>query len=281
MQWPFTVTAYAEAVTVGDDDLRRVERRSLLAKVMDHLRTDTPLSALLGQRLDAVRVNELLGPAAEADCQIDWLGVNGERVDAVVTAGESQWRVVFGSASGATIDWLEVYARPRRFDGVTGGHAVVINGPSGSGKSVLMRALQQVAVMPFVIFDEPEQLGTVQPEYLIWRDRAPALHRGYLEAIGALARAGNHVAVPAAGHGQAEFDQALDGVPMVTVGLKCASHVLTERERRSGRWGGIAAESTAIHNGWNYDVEFDTTDEPDPLRLAQRVLDRIDPPTSP
>jgi chloramphenicol 3-O-phosphotransferase len=218
----------------------------------------------------------LLGPSAHADAIIEWMSVNGERVDAVVTAGGSQWRIVFGSSSEQAIDWLDVYERPTRFDGVSGGRAVLINGPSGDGKSTLMRAMQQIADGPFVIFDEPEHVGTVQPEYLIWRDRAPALHRGYLDAIAALAGAGNDVALPAAGHRQADFVDAFGDVPLRTVGLRCDLSVLVERERRSGRWGGIAAESFGVHDGWTYDIEFDTTRSPEPLDLARQILDDLE-----
>ena len=141
--------------------------------------------------------------------------------------------------------------------------------------NVLMGAMQQIAGVPFVIFDEPEHIGTVQPEYRIWRDRAPALHRGYLDAIASLAHAGNHVAVPAAGHDQAEFVTALGDVPTLTVGLTCELEVLVARERRTGRWGGIATDSMTIHQGWTYDLEFDTTDEPNPLDIARHVLNRL------
>ena len=52
----------------------------------------------------------------------------------------------------------------------------------------------------------------------------------------------------------------------------CELDVLVERERRSGRWAGIAAESLDIHDGWIYDVQFDTTNAPDPVVLAREVL---------
>ncbi len=135
--------------------------------------------------------------------------------------------------------------------------------------------MQQIATAPLVIFDQPEQVGTVQPEYLIFRDRAPALHRGYLDAIAALARAGNDVALPAAGHGQVEFVAAFDGVPIHSVGLRCQLEVLVERKHRSGRWGGIATESLGVHEGWTYDVEFDTTHAPDPLEPARQILNDL------
>ena len=251
------------------------ERGALFESLLERLRDGLSPAELLGPRVDQTRVTELLGPVALADARIGWIRVNGERVDAVVTAGKSQWRVVFGCASGRTIDSVDVFERPDRFDGITGGRAVVINGPSGAGKSTLMRAMQQIAGAPFVIFDEPELIGTVQPEYRIWRDRAPALHRGYLDAIASLARAGNHVAVSAAGHRQTEFADAFGDVPILSVGLTCEFEVLVDRERRSGRWGGIAAESLAVHDGWTYDVELDTTDAPDPLQLARQILDGL------
>jgi chloramphenicol 3-O-phosphotransferase len=247
------------------------QRRVLLA-VLDRVRRALPLSDLVESSVDEARVARLLRPAARADAITDWIRVNDARVDATITADGSQWRIVFGCSSGTTIEWLDVFERPTRFAGVSGGRAVLINGPSGAGKSTLMRAMQEIATAPFVIFDEPEHIGTVQPEYLIWRDRAPALHRGYLDAIAALARAGNHVAVPGAGHRQAEFLDAFGPVPIVSVGLRCELAVLVERERRSGRWGGIAAESLAVHEGWSYDFEFDTTGAPDPQDLARQIL---------
>jgi chloramphenicol 3-O-phosphotransferase len=129
---------------------------------------------------------------------------------------------------------LHVHTKPALFEGVDGGQAVVINGASGAGKSTLMQAIQARAGGPWVVFDEPEQLGTVPPEYLIWREQAPTLHHGYLAAIASLARAGNYVTVPA-GHAQAELADHLAGIPTLWVGLHCDRSVLLQRERRQGR----------------------------------------------
>jgi chloramphenicol 3-O phosphotransferase len=266
------VSAYSGAVAGDTPDLP--QHRTLLS-LLDRVRRALPISELIGPSVDSERVITLLRPVARDDARIEWIRVNGERVDGVVKAGDSQWRIVFGSPSGTAIDWLDVFERPNRVDESTRGRAILINGPSGSGKSTLMRAMQQIATAPFVIFDEPEHVGTVQPEYLIWRDRAPALHRGYLAAIAALARAGNHVALAAAGHGQTEFIDAFDDVPIRSVGLRCDLEVLIERERRSGRWGGIATEALGMHDGWTYDVELDTTYAPDPIALARQILDDL------
>ncbi len=269
--------AYAEVMSASSSDQRPADGRLLLRSMLDRIRDDGSLVEFVGPRVDAERAASVLRPLSRPGSLIEWIAVNGHRVDAVVTAGDDQWRVVLMCSSATVVESLDVFERPARFDGVDGGFAVVINGPSGAGKSMLLIALQRLAAMPLVIFDEPEHIGSVQTEYLIWRDRAPCLHRGYLDAIAALARAGNHVATPAAGHNQAEFVAALGDVPTLTVGLTCALDVLIERERRTGRWGGIAIDSPAIHEGWIYDMEFETTNSPDPFVVAQQVLDRIDP----
>ncbi len=220
-------------------------------------------------------MTESLRPLGHAGAVIESIAGSDERVDATVTANGTEGRVVFARSVAGLVNWLDVYLRPERFDGLPGGRVIVVNGPSGAGKSTLMRALQSVATFPLVLLDEPEHIGTVQPGYLIWRDSAPSLHRGYLAAIAALARTGNHVALSAAGHPHHQLLGAFDGVPTVIVGLTCEFHVLVERERRTGRWAGIAAASVGVHEGWTYDLEFDTTKGPDPLDLARIVLDRV------
>ena len=263
-------------MTTDDPEASTANCRSLLESMLEGVRRDEPLDEVVGSNLEPRRVVEVLGPPTHADAKIDWLVVNGERVDAVLTAGDQQWRVAFGCSSATTIDWIDVFERPAHFDGIAGGHAIVVNGPSGAGKSIVMQALQQIAPGPLVVFDEPEHIGTVRPEFLIWRDRAPTLHRGYLDAIAALARAGNQVAVSAAGHRQSEFVDAFVDVPVLAVGLTCKLDVLLQRERRTGRWGGIAAGSLDDHDGWAYDLEFDTTDDPDPTEIARQVLTRVE-----
>jgi chloramphenicol 3-O-phosphotransferase len=259
-------------MATGQPEREDADRRFLLESMIDRVRRGRSLADLIGHDLDEAGAAAALAPLALADTRIGWLAVNGSRVDALVTARGTQWRIVFHTVTATTVDALDVFERPERFDGIEGGCVILLNGPSGAGKSMLMRALQQIAPMPLVVLDEPEHVGAVQPEYLIWRDRAPALHRGYLDAIGALARAGNLVATPAAGHRQDEFMVAFGDVATINVGLTCEHDVLVERERRTGRWAGISTVAPGIHEGWHYDFEFDTTDEPDPVELARLVL---------
>lgn len=245
--------------------------------LLRRVRLGADISDLLVADTDAGQVAASLRPLGGDHTVVESIVGSGERVDAVVSDAGVHARVVFAHDATGLLTWLQVYPRPDRFDGVPGGRSIVVNGPSGAGKSTLLRALQSAAAFPLVVLDEPEQIGTVQPGYLIWRDRAPSLHRGYLAAIGALARAGNHVALSAAGHPYDEILDAFDGVPLVTVGLTCAFDVLLHRERRTGRWAGIAADSLHVHDGWRYDLEFDTSAGPDPAELACRVLALVEP----
>jgi hypothetical protein len=132
-----------------------------------------PPDHIVVSSLDPTGVVERLGPPARAEAGIDRLAANGARVDATLTAGDEQWRVVFGcsAAPAAVIDWLDVFERPTHFDGVAGGLAIVVNGPSGAGKSMLLRALQQIVSGPLVVFDEPEHTGTDAAPWLSRRDR--------------------------------------------------------------------------------------------------------------
>ncbi len=126
----------------------------------------------------------------------------------------------------------------------------------------MLRAIQSTSSLPWVVFDEP-MFGTVNVEYLIWRETAESLHRGFLDGIAALARAGNYVAVASGGHPAALFDAVFIEVPMVRIGLDCDTDELERRERqRNDVPAGLALASPAIHEGWQYDLRFDTTKTP-------------------
>lgn len=246
--------------------------RALLESLLERMRDGRPLVDLVEAGVDPAHIASQLAPMAVVDAEISSIAGTDERVDATVRVLQAEWRVVFGIGSAGRLAWLDRYERPTRYDGIAGGRAVVVNGPSGAGKSSLMSAVQALADFPVVVLDEPEHIGTVQAGYLIWRETAPSLHRGYLSAAAALARAGNHVIVSAAGHPQDEIDAAFDGIPLLAVAMSCELEVLVQRERRTGRWAGIAEASVGAHEGWTYDLHFDTTDSPDPHELAASVL---------
>lgn len=216
-------------------------------------------NALYAEFRRLVESDARLGALRDAtDLDVVSLAVNGERVDVVACAGEREWRVVFATSDGAIADWLHVYERPRDFGGVVGGRVVIINGPSSSGKSTVLHAIRSASRVPWVVFDEP-MFGTVDFEYLIWREAAEVLHRGFVEGIAALARAGNCVALAAGGHPASMFTAAFEGVPTVRIGLDCDPDELERRERqRNDVPGGNSLTSPTIHESWHYDLRFDT-----------------------
>lgn len=252
---------------IGDVD----RCRSLLNKALALAAAGKSLDPVAGAKLRGAEIAAALRPIAAAP-SISWLVTNGDRVDATVGTEQTRWRVVFGSSDRRRIDWISVTARPDTFDGIEGGRLVVLNGPSGAGKSTLMQSIQAVADVPWVVFDEPENVGAVETGYLIWREQAPSLHAGFLDAIAALARAGNYVALSAAGHSQAELRSCFDDIPTLWVGVYCDRGTLLQREQRPDRWGGIAEASLEVHSGWTYDLTFDTTYEPDPAGLAASII---------
>ena len=168
---------------------------------------------------------------------VEWFGVNGGRVDVTVSTVRDQWRIVYVTTDGTTIDSLSVFRRPPRFDGIAGGRVIVLNGASGSGKSSLLEAIAEVSDLPWVLFDEPVA-GAVDQGYLIWRDRAPVLHRGFLDAIGALAGRGNLVALSAAGHPAALIEEVFGGLAVLRVGLDCDLPTLVARAAVMGAGAG-------------------------------------------
>jgi chloramphenicol 3-O-phosphotransferase len=242
-------------------------RRQFLELMLRTVAT-TGTAASLGA---SAQVSAALAPIAESDePRVTWIGVNEDRVDATVESGDRQWRVVFGTHDGATVLWLAVYER-REYADAPGGLIVVLNGPSGAGKSLLMEVLASMSPVPWVRFDEPFY-GSVEPEYLIWRETAPALHRGYLAGMAALAAAGNRVITAAAGLPQAWFHEAFQDVPSVYIGLDAPLEVLLAREEgRDGRWGGLAEASIGVHDGWHYDLQLDSSAE-EPTQLSATVL---------
>ena len=245
---------------------------SVLRALMDCVRGEQSISHLIAATADAELIREQLRRLRESPFEIDSIAGNDIRTDATVVADGVVGRIVFARDGDGLITWVHSYIKPPLFPGVDGGQLIVVNGPSGAGKSTLMGALQSLVALPLVVLDEPEHIGAVQPGFLIWRDTSPALHRGYLAAIRALASTGNHVALSAAGHPHEEIVEAFEGIPIVRVGLHCDLDVLAEREQRTGRWAGIAAQSLSVHDGWTYDLEFDTTHGPNALELAGRVL---------
>src|SRR6478672_5878771 len=83
-------------------------------------------------------VDDALAAIRSAEPSISWFGVNERRVDALIDAGSDQYRIVYFTDDGATLDSVSVFRRPPPLDPVIGGQVVVLNGPSGAGKSSVL-----------------------------------------------------------------------------------------------------------------------------------------------
>jgi chloramphenicol 3-O-phosphotransferase len=224
------------------------------------------------QLREAIAAFEAPAQGGIAGSEVVWLGRNVDRIDARLRDADGREHHVVGRAGprGLTVELLlsEPDDVPAR-DPIV----VVVNGPSGSGKSTLLGAIAELSDAPWVTFDEPI-LGSTDPSVLVWPERAPTIHTGFLDGISAVAAAGNAVAAAAGGHSQERFRASLRDIRTVYVGLDCPMPVLLEREHgREGRWGGLARQSANAHEGWSYDLRVDTS-RTSPHEAAGAVLAR-------
>ncbi|MFC9128446.1 chloramphenicol phosphotransferase CPT [Streptomyces sp. NPDC057099] len=156
---------------------------------------------------------------------------------------------------------------------------IVLNGGSSSGKSGLVRCLQEVLPDPWPAFGVDSFVEAL-PARMKGSDGgitfAPdggvtvgadfrALDAAWTEGIAAMARAGAKVIVddvflggPAS---QQRWQKALAGLDVLWVGVRCDGEVAAAREiARGDRVKGMAAaQAQLVHEGVSYDLEVDTT----------------------
>lgn len=207
----------------------------------------------------AQSIVDTLEPIADVGgLTIEWATINGRRVDLGATAGGREWRLAM-SIDGKGVHSALVLERPELFRGVPGGRAVIVNGPSSVGKTTVMTTIVESSPTPWVMFDELS-FGTLKFPFLVWRDRAPTLTPGFVAGIAALAAAGNQVILSSSGNGSPMFDGMRSTVPALSVALDCPLEVLIERQsKRTDRWGGLTESTQRNHEGWTYDLRFDTS----------------------
>ncbi len=205
-----------------------------------------------------------------ADSELVWFGRNGGRFDARLRDADGREHHVVADEDHTGLRIVLMLTEPDQVPMQTP-VVVVANGASGSGKSTLLRSIAEVSEVPWVTFDEPI-LGAADRTLLLWPQRSPQLHAGFIDGIAALAAAGNAVAIAAGGHSQARFRESMRGVRVLYVGLDCPIDVLLDCERgREGRWGGLAIQSLKAHEGWSYDLRIDTSEVP-PHDAARAVI---------
>jgi chloramphenicol 3-O phosphotransferase len=155
---------------------------------------------------------------------------------------------------------------------------IVLNGGSSSGKTSIARCLQDLLPEPWLTLSvddlvaaspgrgEEGELITFTPNGAVAVGAGfRRLEAAWYHGIAAIARAGVGVIVDdvflSGGASQARLRQALSGLEVLWVGVRCDGAVAAARETaRSDRVAGMAAaQAEVVHQGVVYDIEIDTT----------------------
>ncbi|GAA4915252.1 chloramphenicol phosphotransferase CPT [Streptomyces coeruleoprunus] len=156
---------------------------------------------------------------------------------------------------------------------------IILNGGSSSGKSGIVRCLQDVLPDPWLAFGcdsfvdaMPARMQASDGGIVFAADGGVsvgadfrALEAAWMEGVVAMVRAGARVVIDDVFLGGAASQQrwrnALGDLPVLWVGVRCESAVAAGREiARGDRTPGMAASQAAIvHEGVSYDLEVDTT----------------------
>jgi chloramphenicol 3-O phosphotransferase len=124
---------------------------------------------------------------------------------------------------------------------------IFLNGGSSSGKSAISAALPEVLPDPWLSFG------------------VDILVAAWMAGLAAMARAGARLIIDevllSGGPSQQRWREALDGLGVLWVGVRCDGPVAAAREAARGdRITGMAlSQATAVHRGMAYDLEVDTT----------------------
>jgi len=175
---------------------------------------------------------------------------------------------------------------------MTNGNIIILNGTSSSGKTSIVKALQDILDEPFLEAGIDKFIFMLPDRYLerpLWDDvlglanKAGAsghtLVAGMHHAIAALAKTGNNVI---ADHVLVEHEwvqecaDLLGDLGAYLIGVQCPLQVLEERERsRKNRTPGQArAQFDVIHAHGIYDLEVDTS-VLSPIECALQIKRRV------
>jgi chloramphenicol 3-O phosphotransferase len=172
------------------------------------------------------------------------------------------------------------------------GTIVILNGTSISGKTSLLRALQDVLDGPVLDAGIDRFLWMLPKRYLrppLWDDvlgrateageTGQRLMSGMHHAIAALARAGNHVVadhVLVDARWVDECARLFCDLPAYFVAVRCPLDVLEQREqqRQDRTLGQARAQFDLVHAHGVYDLEVDTS-LASSAQCAQQVIERL------
>ena len=156
---------------------------------------------------------------------------------------------------------------------------IILNGGSSSGKSGIIRCLQAVLPDPWLAFGcdsfveaLPARMQASDAGVVVAADGAVSvgtefrvLEAAWIDGIATMARSGARIIIDEVFLGgaasQQRWEKALNGLPVVWVGVRCDSAVAAGREvARGDRAPGMAAlQADVVHHGVSYDLEVDTT----------------------
>ncbi len=156
---------------------------------------------------------------------------------------------------------------------------IILNGGSSSGKSGIVRCLQDVLPDPWLAFGcdslvdaMPAKMQTSDEGIVFAADGRVnvgsdfmALQAAWMEGVVATARAGARIIIDDVFLGgaasQQRWQKALGALTVLWVGVRCDGSVAAGREiARGDRARGMAAsQAEAVHEGVSYDLEVDTT----------------------
>lgn len=172
---------------------------------------------------------------------------------------------------------------------------ILLNGASSSGKTTLLKILQDLLPQPYLDMGIDRFIWMMPKRYLdrpLWDDvlgkavqagtAGRILFSGMHHAIAAAAQAGNNII---ADHVLVEKDwvdecaRLFGGMNAYLIGIRCPLEVLEEREReRKDRTLGQArAQFPVIHRHALYDLEVDTS-LLTPQQCAQQVIAALQQP---
>jgi len=175
------------------------------------------------------------------------------------------------------------------------GTIIFINGSSSSGKTSIVRALQNLLLEPYLEAGFDKFIWMMPERYLdrpLWDDvlgladkagaAGHALTRGMHCAIEALAKAGcnviaDHVLVEPVW--AKECADLFADLPAYLIGVQCPLEVLEQRElsRKNRTLGQARLQFPLIHKHTCYDLEVDTSIL-NPDECALRIRSRLDEP---
>ena len=156
---------------------------------------------------------------------------------------------------------------------------IILNGGSSAGKSGIVRCLQAVLPDPWLAFGcdsfveaLPARMRASDGGIAFAPDGVVSVGAGFgelwavwMQGVAATARAGGRLIIDdvflGGASSQQRWRQAVDGLEVLWVGVRCETEVAVGRETARGdRVAGMAAsQAEAVHQGVSYDVEVDTT----------------------